>query len=116
MAEGGTSCSAAACSAAAPLVVVRVAIFGAGGHARRAHAPNLRALPGVEIVAIADASLCLAGELAADFAPGARLYADGHAMLAAEDGEIDALFSGAVTVQPARVHTYFSIRPYPGVA
>jgi predicted dehydrogenase len=77
--------------------VVRVAIYGAGGHARRAHAPSLRALPGVEIVAIADANLELAAKLAEDFAPGARLYADGAAMLAAE--ELDALFS----VVPARV-------------
>lgn len=79
------------------LVVVRVGIYGAGGHTRNAHAPSLRAMPGVEIVAIADPNLKLASALAADFAPGARLYADGAAMLEAE--QLDALFS----VVPARV-------------
>ena len=77
--------------------VVRVAIYGAGGHSRNAHAPSLRALPGVEIVAIADPNRELAAQLAADFAPGARLYSDGAEMLEAE--ELDALFS----VVPARV-------------
>ena len=70
---------------------VRVGIFGAGGHARRAHAPNLRALPGVEVVAIADANTELAEALAADFCPSARIFADGHEML--EAMELDALFS-----------------------
>lgn len=83
-----------AAAAAAPQTTptVKVGIFGAGGHARRAHAPNLRTLPGVEIVAIADANLELAKQLADDFAPGARCYADGHEMLAAEP-ELHALFS-----------------------
>ena len=81
-------------TAAAPAdePVVKCAIFGAGGHARRAHAPNLRTLPGVEIVAIVDTNTELAQQLADDFAPAARLYTDGHAMLAAEP-ELDALFS-----------------------
>eukprot|EP01043_Picozoa_sp_COSAG02_P091982 COSAG02_NODE_28642_length_585_cov_1.578189_2_plen_104_part_01 len=75
-----------------PSPTVKVCIFGAGGHARRAHAPNLRTLPGVEIVAIADANLELAKQLADDFAPGARCYTDGHEMLAAEP-ELHAMFS-----------------------
>ena len=77
--------------------MVRVGIYGAGGHSRNAHAPSLRALPGVEIVAIADPNRELAAQLAADFAPGARLYSDGAEML--EAVELDALFS----VVPARV-------------
>ena len=77
--------------------VVRVGIYGAGGHTRNAHAPSLRVLPGVEIVAIADPNLELASALAKDFAPGARLYTTGAEMLEAE--MLDALFS----VVPARV-------------
>ena len=51
--------------------VVRVGIYGAGGHSRNAHAPSLRALPGVEIVAIADPNLELAAQLA-ELLPGSR--------------------------------------------
>ena len=84
-----TACWAPAAGGGGP--AVRVGIFGAGGHARRAHAPNLRALPGVEVVAIADANTELAEALAADFCPSARIFADGHEML--EAMELDALFS-----------------------
>ena len=71
---------------------VRVAVFGAGNHARRAHLPNLRALPRVEIVAIADGDIALAQAAADDFAPQARVYNDGHTMLQKEL-QLDVLFS-----------------------
>ena len=48
---------------------VRVGVFGAGGHAKSAHLPNLRALPGVTIVAIADRDPALAHAMAAECAP-----------------------------------------------
>ena len=44
--------------------IVRVAVFGAGGHARRAHLPSLRVMPNVEIVAIADSNRELAQSMA----------------------------------------------------
>ena len=87
-AAGGGSGTAVGEAAA----VVRVAVFGAGGHARRAHLPSLRVLPNVVVVAIADSNRELAQEMAHEFAPSARIYSDGHAMLDAEP-DIDALFS-----------------------
>ena len=52
---------------------VRVGVFGAGGHAKSAHLPNLRALPGVTIVAIADRDPALARAMAAECAPAGLL-------------------------------------------
>jgi hypothetical protein len=48
-----------------PQVTVRVGVYGCGGHAVRAHLPSLRALPGVEIVALADFEVSLAEQAAA---------------------------------------------------
>jgi len=56
---------------------IRVGIVGAGGVARRVHAPGLRLIPGVEIVAAADPSPEAAASLGA-----AAVYADHRAMLA----------------------------------
>lgn len=56
---------------------VRVGIVGAGGVARRVHAPGLRLIAGVEIVAAADPSPEAAASLGA-----ATVYGDHRAMLA----------------------------------
>ena len=69
---------------------VRIGIFGAGNWARRTHIPNLRRLPGVELVAVCDADAARAAQVATEFGIP-RAYTDGHQMLAAE--RLDILFS-----------------------
>ena len=77
---------------------IRVACYGTGNFARTTHLPNLRRLPGVEIVALCDvneANLAAAGK---EFGVSA-LYSNHHEMLDKE--ECDVLFS----VVPAYVRT-----------
>lgn len=73
-----------------PLSSVRVAIYGCGRFANQTHLPNLRKLPGVEVVALCDADLQAVQATGDAFGIPAR-YTDAHAMLAAEP--IDALYS-----------------------
>lgn len=73
-----------------PLSPVRVAIYGCGRFANQTHLPNLRKLPGVEVVALCDADSQVVQATGEAFSIQAR-YTDAHAMLAAEP--IDALYS-----------------------
>jgi len=69
---------------------IRVAIYGCGRFANQTHLPNLRKLPGVEVVALCDADADALHATGNAFGIQAR-YTDAHAMLAAE--EIDVLYS-----------------------
>lgn len=60
--------------------MLRVALAGAGLIARLVHLPNLAALPGVEVVGVADPDEARAREAAAPF-PAARAHASAEAML-----------------------------------
>ncbi|MFN8443331.1 MAG: Gfo/Idh/MocA family oxidoreductase [Caldilineaceae bacterium] len=81
---------------------VRVAIYGCGRFANQTHIPNLRTLPGVEIVALCDADLAALQSTGDAFAIAAR-YQDAHEMLASES--IDALYS----IVPAYVRSNVEI-------
>jgi predicted dehydrogenase len=70
---------------------IRVGIIGAGGIVNAVHAPGLRKMPGVEIVAVANRSL-ESSQRAAKELNIPRAYADWQALLAA-DG-IDAVLIG----------------------
>lgn len=72
------------------LDTVRVGFYGTGGFANRTHIPNLLSLPGVEIVALADASPEALANTAARL-PTARTYTDAHEMLTHE--KLDVLYS-----------------------
>lgn len=69
---------------------VRVACFGSGNFATKTHLPNLRKLPGVEIVALCDVDKERLAAAGREFGV-TSLYADCHEMLQKE--RIDALFS-----------------------
>lgn len=69
---------------------LRVAIYGAGAFAHRAHLPNLARLPEARMVAVCDANRAASEQAAAQYGIPA-VYDDGMAMLAAE--RIDVLFS-----------------------
>ena len=69
---------------------IRVRIYGTGGFANKTHIPNLLSLPGVQIVALADASPDALASTASRL-PGVRLYTDAHEMLRLE--KLDALYS-----------------------
>jgi predicted dehydrogenase len=69
---------------------LRVAIYGAGAFAHRAHLPNLAQLPEARMVAVCDANLTAAEKAATQYGIPA-VYGDGMAMLEAE--RIDVLFS-----------------------
>lgn len=79
-------------------MTIRAAVLGTGGWARRAHLPTLTSLPGVEVVACADASPELAAEVAASFAVAAS-YPGLDELLAATT-DLDLL----VVAAPDKVH------------
>lgn len=69
---------------------IKVGVYGAGGHARGKHIPDLKKLDGVEVVAVCDINEESAKLAAAKFdIPG--VYSAGHQML--ENEELDALWS-----------------------
>lgn len=68
---------------------IRVGFIGAGGIARQRHLPNLREIPGIELVAVANRSLESAQRVAAEYG-FARVTSDWHELLAMPD--IDAVF------------------------
>lgn len=70
--------------------VVRVAVLGCGRFSNSTHLPNLAAIEGVEVVAVADTDGEAARATAARFGVP-HAYTDGHEMLAKE--RFDALFS-----------------------
>ena len=70
---------------------IRVGIIGAGGIVNTVHAPGLRKMPGVEIVAVANRSL-ESSQRAAKELNIPRAYADWQALLSAKD--IDAVLIG----------------------
>src|SRR5947209_13201683 len=67
---------------------LRGAMIGYGFIMERGHASGYRQRPDVEIVAVADISEARRAVARAHF-PGARLYADHAALLAAEAGNLD---------------------------
>ena len=69
---------------------VRVGFYGTGGFANRTHIPNLRNIPGVEIVALCDVNKDALASTASRL-PDARTYSDAHEMLDAE--RLDVLYS-----------------------
>ena len=69
---------------------LRVAVYGAGGFARRTHLPNLAKCAEAEVVALCDADAATAHAAAAEFGVGS-VYTDARAMLERE--RIDALYS-----------------------
>lgn len=69
---------------------IRVAVYGAGNFSNTTHLPNLRQLPGVEVVAICDTQLGAAEKTAAAFGIP-HVYQDGQTMLANE--RLDVLYS-----------------------
>ncbi len=75
---------------------VRVGMFGAGAHAVTQHLPNLKSIPGAEVVAVCDIDGGKARSAASEFAVPAA-YADGLEMVERES--LDALWS----VVPAAV-------------
>ena len=70
---------------------IRVGIIGAGGIVNTVHAPGLRKMPGVEIVAVANRSL-ESSQRAAKELNIPRAYPDWQALLAAKD--VDAVLIG----------------------
>jgi predicted dehydrogenase len=69
---------------------IKVGVYGAGGHSRGKHLPDLKQLDGVDVVAVCDINEESARRAAAKFdIPG--VYTDGHRML--ENEEFDALWS-----------------------
>ncbi len=69
---------------------LRVGVYGTGTWANRTHLPHLTRMAGVEVVAACDANAAALQATAAQFAIP-HTYADGHAMLAAE--QLDILYS-----------------------
>jgi myo-inositol 2-dehydrogenase / D-chiro-inositol 1-dehydrogenase len=70
--------------------IVRLAFYGTGRFARNTHIPNVLRIPDTEIVALCDQDPAALEEAAA-LVPGARVYVDADALLAA--GGFDALYS-----------------------
>jgi len=68
---------------------IRIGFIGAGGIARQRHLPNLKKIPGIELVAVANRTLASAQRVAADFG-FKRATDDWHELLAMPD--IDAVF------------------------
>jgi predicted dehydrogenase len=70
---------------------IRVGIVGAGDNTRRRHIPGLRAIPGVQIVGVANRSPESTAKVASDFAI-AKPYPNWQALVA--DPDIDAVVIG----------------------
>jgi predicted dehydrogenase len=70
---------------------LRLGFIGAGGNTRQRHLPGFRALPGVELVAVANRSPDSAARVAAEW-DIPHVEADGHALLARDD--LDAVCIG----------------------
>ena len=72
---------------------LRIGIVGAGGIVKQRHLPGLRALPGIQITAVANSSLASAEAFCRDFAPEARPIARWEDVVDNED--VDIVWVGA---------------------
>lgn len=68
---------------------VRIGFIGAGGIARQRHLPGLKAIPGVELVAVANQHRASAEKIAAEYGFG-RVCSDWHEVI--ESSDVDAIF------------------------
>lgn len=76
--------------------IVRVGIVGAGGIVRQRHMPGLRAIPGVRITAVANASPANAEAFCREHAPEAKVFARWEDVVDNED--VDVVWIGAPPV------------------
>ncbi len=72
---------------------VRVGIIGAGGIVKQRHLPGLRAIPGVEIVAVANSTLASAAAFCQEHAPEAVPVE--HWQNVADNPDVDVIWIGA---------------------
>ena len=72
---------------------LRIGIIGAGGIVKQRHLPGLRALPDVEIAAVANSTLASAEAFCREHAPGARAVE--HWVEIADSDELDVGWFGA---------------------
>jgi predicted dehydrogenase len=75
------------------LLPLRIGIVGAGGIVKQRHMPGLRALPGIQITAVANASLSSAEAFCRDFAPEAKPTARWEDVV--DNEEVDIVWVGA---------------------
>jgi len=72
---------------------VRVGIIGAGGIVKQRHLPGLRAIPGVEIVAVSNSTLASAQAFCKEHAPGAQAIERWEDLV--DNEGVDAVWIGA---------------------
>lgn len=72
---------------------LRIGIIGAGAIVRSRHLPGLRAIPGVQITAVANSTEASARAFAEEFCPEARIFS--HWQDLAADPELDIVWIGA---------------------
>lgn len=73
--------------------IIRVGFVGAGGIVKQRHLPGLRALPNVQITAVANSSLASSEAFCREFAPEARPIARWEDLVASVD--VDVVWIGA---------------------
>lgn len=73
--------------------IIRIGIVGAGGIVKQRHLPGLRALPNVQITAVANSSLASAEAFCREFAPEAKPIARWEDVVDNED--VDVVWVGA---------------------
>lgn len=83
---------------------IRVGIIGAGGIVKQRHLPGLRALPGVEIVQVANRSLASAEAFCQEFAPGAQAVERWEEVASSRD--VDVVWIGTHPYMHAEMTCY----------
>ena len=83
---------------------VRVGIVGAGGIVKQRHLPGLRAIPGVEIVAVSNSTLESAQAFCRDYAPEAEAVEQWQ--LLADRDDVDVVWIGATPYMHSEVAIY----------